>query len=143
LTDAITGARIPTSEPCPQEFNIGPHQIDALYHYAKFQFECGNYSAASEFLYHYRTLSTDSERNLSALWGKLAAEILLQVGHLPGMPGLPQLLRSRVAADPDCPPAAWQRRQRHAVLFECQHCDILMTSCKLDTQLIPAIDHSW
>ena len=43
------------------------------------QFECGNYSAASEFLYHYRTLSTDSERNLSALWGKLAAEILMQV----------------------------------------------------------------
>lgn len=62
-----------------QEFNIGPQQIDALYHYAKFQFECGNYSAASEFLYHYRTLSTDGERNLSALWGKLAAEILLQV----------------------------------------------------------------
>lgn len=61
-----------------EEFNIGPHQIDALYHYAKFQFECGNYSAASEFLYHYRTLSTDGERNLSALWGKLAAEILLQ-----------------------------------------------------------------
>lgn len=62
----------------PQEFSIGPEQIDALYHYAKFQFECGNYSAAAEFLYHYRTLSTDNERNMSALWGKLAAEILLQ-----------------------------------------------------------------
>ena len=61
-----------------QEFSIGPKQIDALYHYAKFQFECGNYSAAAEFLYHYRTLSTDNERNMSALWGKLAAEILMQ-----------------------------------------------------------------
>ncbi|KAL6520705.1 hypothetical protein OROMI_032265 [Orobanche minor] len=26
---------------------IGPEQIDALYHYAKFQFECGNYSTAA------------------------------------------------------------------------------------------------
>ncbi len=63
-----------------QEFDIGSEQIDALYHYAKFQFECGNYSTASEFLYHYRTLSTDPERNMSALWGKLAATILQQVG---------------------------------------------------------------
>lgn len=60
------------------EYQIGPAQIDALHNYAKFQFECGNYSAASEFLYHFRTLATNSERNLSALWGKLAAEILLQ-----------------------------------------------------------------
>ena len=64
---------------CLQEFSIGSEQIDALYHYAKFQFECGNYSTASEFLYHYRTLSTDPERNMSALWGKLAATILQQV----------------------------------------------------------------
>ena len=35
-------------------YGIGPQQIDALYHYAKFQFDCGNYSAAAEFLYHYR-----------------------------------------------------------------------------------------
>mmetsp|Transcript_624 Transcript_624/g.1823 ORF Transcript_624/g.1823 Transcript_624/m.1823 type:complete len:429 (+) Transcript_624:133-1419(+) len=61
-----------------REFDIGSEQIDALYHYAKFQFECGNYSTASEFLYHYRTLSTDPERNMSALWGKLAATILQQ-----------------------------------------------------------------
>ncbi|KAK9805784.1 hypothetical protein WJX73_009832 [Symbiochloris irregularis] len=61
-----------------EQYQIGPAQIDALFHYAKFQFECGNYSAAGEFLYHFRTLATNSERNLSALWGKLAAEILLQ-----------------------------------------------------------------
>eukprot|EP00891_Asterochloris_glomerata_P002480 jgi/Astpho2/2480/e_gw1.00048.70.1_t len=61
-----------------QQHNIGPDQIEALYHYAKFQFDCGNYSVAAEFLYHYRSLSTNPERNLSALWGKLAAEILMQ-----------------------------------------------------------------
>ena len=60
------------------EFNIGTEQIEALYHFAKFQFDCGNYSGASEFLYHYRTLCTNPQRNISALWGKLAAEILLQ-----------------------------------------------------------------
>ena len=88
---------------CPQEFSIGPEQIDALYHYAKFQFECGNYSAAAEFLYHYRTLSTDNERNMSALWGKLAAEILLQnwcvlIAEYNNMnPALMQSLRRRLA----------------------------------------------
>ena len=37
-----------------EEYQIGPQQIDALYNFAKFQFECGNYSGAAEFLYHYR-----------------------------------------------------------------------------------------
>ena len=57
---------------------IGQEQIEALYQYAKFQFECGNYSGAADYLYQYRALCTNSERSLSALWGKLAAEILMQ-----------------------------------------------------------------
>ncbi|PIA48328.1 hypothetical protein AQUCO_01400732v1 [Aquilegia coerulea] len=61
-----------------ERYQIGPDQIEALYQYAKFQFECGNYSGAADFLYQYRLLCTNSERNLSALWGKLAAEILMQ-----------------------------------------------------------------
>ena len=59
------------------EFDIGPEQVDALYQYAKFQFDCGNYSSASELLQAYRPLVTTSERNLSVLWGKLAADILM------------------------------------------------------------------
>jgi hypothetical protein len=55
---------------------IGPDQIEALYQYAKFQFECGNYSGAANYLYQYRALRTNNERNVSALWGKPAAEIL-------------------------------------------------------------------
>ncbi|XP_027174830.1 eukaryotic translation initiation factor 3 subunit E [Coffea eugenioides] len=61
-----------------ERYQIGPEQIEALYQYAKFQFECGNYSGAADYLYLYRTLCTNSERSLSALWGKLAAEILMQ-----------------------------------------------------------------
>ncbi|XP_010269659.1 PREDICTED: eukaryotic translation initiation factor 3 subunit E-like [Nelumbo nucifera] len=59
-------------------YQIGSDQIEALYQYAKFQFECGNYSGAADYLYQYRALCTNSERSLSALWGKLAAEILMQ-----------------------------------------------------------------
>ncbi|CAA2971541.1 eukaryotic translation initiation factor 3 subunit E [Olea europaea subsp. europaea] len=59
-------------------YQIGTEQIEALYQYAKFQFECGNYSGAADYLYQYRDLSMNSERSLSALWGKLAAEILMQ-----------------------------------------------------------------
>ncbi|XP_074301704.1 eukaryotic translation initiation factor 3 subunit E-like [Silene latifolia] len=59
-------------------YQIGPDQIEALYQFAKFQFKCGNYSGAADFLYQYRALCTNSDRNLSALWGKLAAEIFIQ-----------------------------------------------------------------
>ncbi|AQK53610.1 Eukaryotic translation initiation factor 3 subunit E [Zea mays] len=60
------------------DFEIGLDQIEALYQYAQFQFECGNYSGAADYLYQYGALCTNSERNVSALWGKLAAEILMQ-----------------------------------------------------------------
>ena len=60
------------------EHGIGDAEIEALYRYAKFQFECGNYSVAAEFLYFYRTIARDPERSFRALWGKFAAEILMQ-----------------------------------------------------------------
>ncbi|KAJ7534811.1 hypothetical protein O6H91_12G004600 [Diphasiastrum complanatum] len=59
-------------------FQIRTEHIEALYQFAKFQFECGNYSGAGDFLYQYRTLCTNVDRSFSALWGKLAAEILMQ-----------------------------------------------------------------
>lgn len=30
--------------------------LDTLYRYAKFQYECGNYSGAAEYLYFFRVL---------------------------------------------------------------------------------------
>lgn len=51
--------------------------LESLFKYAKFQFECGNYSGAADYLGIFRSLSTSAEKNLSALWGKLAAEILM------------------------------------------------------------------
>ena len=53
--------------------------IDTCYNFAKFQHECGNYSWASEYLYFHRILVQPSDKNyLNGMWGKLAAEILMQ-----------------------------------------------------------------
>jgi len=61
-----------------ENYQVNPQSIDALYRFAKCQFECGNYSGAAEFLAAFRMLNTDPEKNFSALWGKLASEILMQ-----------------------------------------------------------------
>ncbi|KAL1525335.1 hypothetical protein AB1Y20_020195 [Prymnesium parvum] len=60
-----------------QQLSITPSHIEVLHRYAKFIFDCGDYVTASNLLMHYRMLSTTSEKALSALWGKLACEILL------------------------------------------------------------------
>ena len=36
-----------------ERYQIGTEQIEALYQYAKFQFECGNYFGAADYLYQY------------------------------------------------------------------------------------------
>ncbi|KAL6067240.1 Eukaryotic translation initiation factor 3 subunit E [Balamuthia mandrillaris] len=61
-----------------KQYNIQANALEALYDHAKFQYECGNYSGAALYLSHFRSLSSDPEKNFSALWGKLAAEILKQ-----------------------------------------------------------------
>ncbi|XP_065889534.1 eukaryotic translation initiation factor 3 subunit E-like isoform X1 [Dysidea avara] len=56
-----------------------PEMIDTLYDYAKFQYDCGNYSGAGEYLYFYRALASFDDKNMmNAIWGKLACEILMQ-----------------------------------------------------------------
>jgi translation initiation factor 3 subunit E len=42
----------------------------------QFQYSYGSYGGAAECLYHFRVLSTDTELNTSAHWGKLASDIL-------------------------------------------------------------------
>lgn len=55
------------------------HLIDTCHNYAKFQYECGNYSGAAEYLYFHRVLVQPTDKNyLNGLWGKLASEILMQ-----------------------------------------------------------------
>lgn len=61
-----------------RDFGIGPEQIEALFAFAKWNYECGDYGVAAECLYHYRLLSADPAKNLMALWGRLSADVLLQ-----------------------------------------------------------------
>lgn len=52
--------------------------LDGLYKYAKLQYECGNYQDCLTYLTYYGVLiPNSSEQYLNALWGKLAAEILI------------------------------------------------------------------
>ncbi|SOV08368.1 Eukaryotic translation initiation factor 3 subunit E [Ustilago sp. UG-2017a] len=59
-----------------EKYNLTSEQINALYRYGYFQFNCGNYGDASSYLYHFRVLSTDSALTMSSHWGKLASDIL-------------------------------------------------------------------
>uniref|UniRef100_A0A914YRB5 Eukaryotic translation initiation factor 3 subunit E n=1 Tax=Panagrolaimus superbus TaxID=310955 RepID=A0A914YRB5_9BILA len=62
-----------------REYNFKPEMLEILYRYAKFQYECGNYAAASICLYYYRNVVPQGDPNyLNALYGKLASEILCQ-----------------------------------------------------------------
>ncbi len=59
--------------------NFEPKLIDVCFNYAKFQYDCGNYSGAAEYLYFHRFLVQQNDKNyLNGLWGKLASEILMQ-----------------------------------------------------------------
>jgi translation initiation factor 3 subunit E len=53
---------------------------------------------AADYLYQYRALCTNSERSVSALWGKLAAEILMQNWDvaLEGLNRLKEIIDSKV-----------------------------------------------
>merc|ERR1719154_459943 len=60
-------------------YDFKPEMVDTCYNFAKFQYECGNYSGASEYLYFHRILVQPTDKNyLNGMWGKLAAEILMQ-----------------------------------------------------------------
>ncbi|KAF6017419.1 EIF3E [Bugula neritina] len=62
-----------------KEFNFTTDQLQTLYKYARFQYDCGNYTVAAEYLYFVRVLTpNDDHLAYNALWGKLAAEILMQ-----------------------------------------------------------------
>jgi len=60
-----------------QQMSITPHHVDVLHRYAKFVYDCGHYGDASNLLVHFRTLTTNPDKAFSALWGKLASEILM------------------------------------------------------------------
>jgi len=60
-----------------REFSITEKHLNALYLWAKLQYDVGLYQNAADYLFYYRRLGP-LEWDYSAIWGKLAAEILSQ-----------------------------------------------------------------
>ncbi|KAG9409885.1 eukaryotic translation initiation factor 3 subunit E [Aphanomyces cochlioides] len=61
-----------------QHHGITTEVLDNLYKYAKLQYECGNYGNCLTYLTYYGVLVPNaSDKYINALWGKLAAEILV------------------------------------------------------------------
>ncbi|KAJ2612374.1 eukaryotic translation initiation factor 3 subunit E [Coemansia sp. RSA 1365] len=60
-----------------ENYQCTPEMVLELYNYGQLQYSCGNYGGSADMLLHFSILSTDAELTLSAMWGKLASEILL------------------------------------------------------------------
>ncbi|RKO96592.1 hypothetical protein CAUPRSCDRAFT_7952, partial [Caulochytrium protostelioides] len=61
-----------------EEHGFKVEMLDKFYEGALFQYAIGQYASASDMLYHLLILSTDAEKIASAMWGKLASDILNQ-----------------------------------------------------------------
>eukprot|EP00013_Stygamoeba_regulata_P024750 CAMPEP_0177658294 /NCGR_PEP_ID=MMETSP0447-20121125/16722_1 /TAXON_ID=0 /ORGANISM="Stygamoeba regulata, Strain BSH-02190019" /LENGTH=471 /DNA_ID=CAMNT_0019162867 /DNA_START=13 /DNA_END=1428 /DNA_ORIENTATION=+ len=61
-----------------EKYGANADALNSFFKFAKFQYDIGKYAKAAEYLRHYRMLSNHEERNLSALWGQFAAQILTQ-----------------------------------------------------------------
>lgn len=59
-----------------QQHGLSLDNINALYRYGLFQFNSGNYAAASSYLHRFRVFSTDVALTMSSHWGNLAANTL-------------------------------------------------------------------
>lgn len=92
------------------KYALGPDALGKLYEWARFQYECGNYGGAASCLQHYRLLSTDAEGSFHALWGKLAAEILVQ--NWDGASEDVTRLREAIEARSSATPPLMQLQQR-------------------------------
>lgn len=62
-----------------QNHGVTQENVDTLFRFAKFQYECGDYSGASQYLTSHRLLIQPTDKlYLKNLWGKLVCEILMQ-----------------------------------------------------------------
>ncbi|SCV70739.1 BQ2448_3501 [Microbotryum intermedium] len=95
-----------------ESHGVDLEQIATLYKFGQFQYSVGNYAGASDYLYHFRVLSTDSSLVLSSLWGKLASDILEGAwdAALEELNGLREQIDQRGHSGPGGPLLALQQR---------------------------------
>jgi len=60
-----------------KDLNISPELLDSVYEYAHVSYDIGRYDFSNILLFYFRQLSRDESRRMSALWGKLAGDILV------------------------------------------------------------------
>jgi len=84
-----------------QNYGIKEEHMFALYPFARLYFDCGRYQLAATALDYYRELETDDEdKKFAALWGKLAADILMvDERALDDLKELAALIEERVFTD--------------------------------------------
>jgi translation initiation factor 3 subunit E len=95
-----------------ENHQIEPEMVDALCAFAKCRFDAGQYEAAAELLGIFRLLCTNQEKAFSALWGKLAAEILMQNWEV----AMEDLTKLREAIESKACPPLEQLQQRSWLL---------------------------
>uniref|UniRef100_A0A7S3PJJ9 Eukaryotic translation initiation factor 3 subunit E n=1 Tax=Aplanochytrium stocchinoi TaxID=215587 RepID=A0A7S3PJJ9_9STRA len=67
-----------TLEYLEQAYGINVDVVDSFYRYGKCTYDCGNYQEVIFIMYYYRLLvGENTDYSFNALWGKLAAEILM------------------------------------------------------------------
>merc|ERR1719468_447409 len=65
-------------------YDFKPSMVDTCYNFAKFQYECGNYSGASEYLYFHRILVQPTDKNyLNGMWANSPPRSLCRTGTPP------------------------------------------------------------
>jgi hypothetical protein len=73
----LIDARLFTPEHLAANYNITSETIEALFKWAKFRYECGEYDVAADLLKYYRELvPLESEQGLNSLWGKFNSDLL-------------------------------------------------------------------
>ncbi|KAF8936953.1 eukaryotic translation initiation factor 3 subunit E [Haplosporangium gracile] len=77
VTGALRQDKFQNLQFLKDNYDMTPKMIQTLYTLSQFQHSYGNYGSAVDMFYHYRVLSTDDTFGLSALWDKLASEILV------------------------------------------------------------------
>ncbi|KAK9451435.1 eIF3 subunit 6 N terminal domain-containing protein [Limtongia smithiae] len=76
VANAMRGDKAQNFQYIKDNYGITMDDVNELYHYGQFQYNCGKYAEASDLLFHFRSLSSDNDLIISATWGKLACEIM-------------------------------------------------------------------
>lgn len=78
VTSQIRSDKVANLKFLEEQYGVTQQMVDSLYDYGRYRYECGNYPEASDLLYRFRVLSTDSDKVQKATWGKLVCDILAE-----------------------------------------------------------------